>query len=451
MKKKTISKFITIGLSFAMVMSVLAMPAWVSAATSPSTIDKTLTDTAKYLKTTTAAEYGYEWNIFDLARYGGVMSNSFVKDYHAAVSKYAKEVKGELHSRKYTEYEKLIIAYTAAGLDPTDVGGYNMLKPIADFEKTVWQGVNSAVFALIALDSGCYTISKLTAAQKNGGAVQTTRAKLIEYILDKQLSDGGWDIAGRAADPDMTGMALQALAPYYSGAKPESTKATTEVTASIVNKVNLAVDKAIDTMAAFQKKDGSFASYGVSTAESTVQVLTALSSLGIDTQKDSRFIKGDRTVVDDLMTYYDYANKGFRHVNEASGGYEATVNAMATYEGFYALMAYDRLTDGKSSLYTVKAPGRGSGLGLANLPGKRVKVSWSAKTGANGYQIQYATNNKFTAGKKTVTIKNGTTKTKTLSGFAKKKYYVKVRAFKEVAGVRSYGSWSSVKTVAVKK
>ncbi|HKM28388.1 MAG TPA: hypothetical protein VJY37_01760 [Anaerovoracaceae bacterium] len=451
MKKKLTSRFITIGLSLTMVLSVLAMPSWAYAATDSTTIDKTLKDTAKAMYSNTEAQYGYEWNIFDLARYGGIMSSSFLKNYHTSVSDYAKKEEGVLSERKYTEYEKLIIAYTAAGLNPTDVGGYNMLKPLADFDKTVWQGVNSAIFALIALDSGCYTIPKLTASQKSAGATQTTRARLIQYILDKQLPDGGWDIAGRAADPDMTGMALQALAPYYSGAKPESTKTTTEVTASIVSKVNLAANKAIGTMAAFQKEDGSFASYGVSTAESTVQVLTALSALGIDAQKDSRFIKGGQTVVDDLMTYYDSKACGFRHVNEASAGYEATVNGMATYEGFYALMAYDRFTDGKSSLYTVKAPGRGSGLGLANLPGKRVKVSWAAKTGANGYQIQYATNSKFTAGKKTVTIKSGSAKTKTLSGFAKKKYYVKVRAFKEVAGVRSYSSWSSVKTVTVKK
>ena len=47
------------------------------------------------------------------------------------------------------------------------------------------------------------------------GLEQTTREKLIQQILDKQLSDGGWALSGTKSDPDMTAMAIQALAPYY--------------------------------------------------------------------------------------------------------------------------------------------------------------------------------------------------------------------------------------------
>ena len=78
-------------------------------------------------------------------------------------------------------------------------------------------------------------------------------------------------------------------------------------------------------------------------------------------------------------------------------------------------------------------------------------VDWAQKGSATGYEIQYATNSKFTSAKK-VTITNKNTDTKTISKLSgKKKYYVRVRSYTTVKGAKYYGAWSAVKNVTTKK
>ena len=78
-------------------------------------------------------------------------------------------------------------------------------------------------------------------------------------------------------------------------------------------------------------------------------------------------------------------------------------------------------------------------------------VDWAQKGSATGYEIQYATNSKFTIAKK-VTIKNNKTDKTTVSKLSgKKKYYVRVRSYTTVKGTKYYGAWSSVKNVTTKK
>ena len=78
-------------------------------------------------------------------------------------------------------------------------------------------------------------------------------------------------------------------------------------------------------------------------------------------------------------------------------------------------------------------------------------VDWAQKGSATGYEIQYATNSKFTSAKK-VTITNNKTDKTTISKLSgKKKYYVRVRSYTTVKGTKYYGAWSSVKNVTTKK
>ena len=123
-----------------------------------------------------------------------------------------------------------------------------------------------------------------------------TREKLIQAILDAQLSDGGWAFSGDEADVDMTAMAIQALAPYYK---------TNET-------VKTAVDKALDVLSRLQQADGGFASGDSANCESCAQVVVALTALGIDPLTDSRFIKNGVTMLDALASFY-VTGGGFRH------------------------------------------------------------------------------------------------------------------------------------------
>lgn len=82
---------------------------------------------------------------------------------------------------------------------------------------------------------------------------------------------------------------------------------------------------------------------------------------------------------------------------------------------------------------------------------KQVKVTCKKLTDVKGYQIQVATNNKFTKGKKTVTVKGAKTTSTTVKKLtSNKKYYVRIRTYKIIDGKKQYSAWSKAKTVKVK-
>ena len=149
--------------------------------------------TAKYLKSA-VPEPGFgsldgDWIVFGLARAGADLSDGYFDRYYTAVEAAVQAADGTLDENRYTEYSRLILALTAIGRDPQNVGGYNLLLPLADLEKTTAQGVNGAAFALLALDCGGYELPQNSAA-----AVQATRDGYVDAILTRQNADGGWSL-----------------------------------------------------------------------------------------------------------------------------------------------------------------------------------------------------------------------------------------------------------------
>ena len=267
---------------------------------------------------------GGEWAVIGLARSGYSVPANYYDDYYARVEKYVKNCSGVLHERKYTEYSRVILALTAIGRDPSKVAGYNLLTPLGDFEKTIWQGMNGPIWALIALDSGNYEIPKNPAAK-----TQATRQLYIDEILNNQMKDGGWSLTGTGdSDVDITAMALQALAKY------QDQKA-----------VKTATDKALAYLSNVQDSKGGFASWGTTNVESVAQVIVALCELGISLD-DSRFVKNGHTLTENLLSFRQ-SNGGFYHVLDGSDGN----NQMSAEQGFYALVAIDRAENGKTTLY----------------------------------------------------------------------------------------------------
>ena len=268
----------------------------------------------------TVSSVGGEWTVIGLAR-ADKITDEIANGYYNNAVKYVEE-KGsaKLHNTKSTDNSRVILALTAIGKDVTNIASFNLLEPLADMDYVKKQGINGPIFALIALDSGDYEIPQTDATNK------TTREKLVQTILDAQVANGGWTFFGSAADPDMTGMAIQALAPYYS----------------TNSEVKEAVDKALTVMSNAQKDDGGFASWGSVNSESCAQILVALTSLGIDPTKDERFIKNGNTLIDAIMGFS--AENGFGHT-------DTTYNQMATEQSFYAFVSFDRLANGKTSLY----------------------------------------------------------------------------------------------------
>ena len=103
-----------------------------------------------------------------------------------------------------------------------------------------------------------------------------------------------------------------------------------------------------------------------------------------------------------------------------------------------------------TNLTTPTKPSTASISSLKSSKSKQLTVKWK-KLNCTGYQIQYSTSSKFT-NSKTLTITKNSTTSKTVSKLkGKKKYYVRVRAYKTVNGTRYYGSWSKAKSVTTKK
>ena len=122
------------------------------------TQDTQLEKTANYLQAQISepafSSIGGEWLVFGLARSDVKVSERYYEAYYKNAENYVREKNGVLHDKKYTEYSRLVLALTAIGKDPADVAGYNMLQPLGDFQAVTQQGINGAIFALLALDSG---------------------------------------------------------------------------------------------------------------------------------------------------------------------------------------------------------------------------------------------------------------------------------------------------------
>ena len=284
--------------------------------------------TGKYIKslgTPSVGSTGGEWMVIGLTRSGYSCPEGYYKNVIEYVEAEINELE-QLHRSKSTDNSRVILGLTSAGYDVTNVGGHNLLMGLTDMSYVKKQGINGPIWALIAFDCHNYDIPTNTKASE-----QVTRDKLIDTILAAQHDDGGWSLSANktaASDPDITGMAIQALAPYY------------ETNA----KAKAAVDEALTCLSQMQYDNGGFGSVDGACSESCAQVIVALTALGLNPETDNRFVKNGVSVVD-AMCLFAVKDGGFAHV--PNGGR----NGMATEQSYYALTAYYRMLEKKTTLY----------------------------------------------------------------------------------------------------
>lgn len=314
--KKTLGKLLILALVLA---AIFTLPACAKKQDTP------LSRTAAYLqsqvKEPSFGALGGDWLVFGLARSGADVSQKYLDTYYKNVVNYVEETGGVLSERKYTEYSRVVLALTAIGKDPRDVAGYDLLLPLADFDETVSQGLNGAIFALLALDSGRYDIP-----ENPNAATQATRELYVAEILRREIGTGGWALSGNEPDADMTAMALQALAKYRDD--PDA---------------SAAIERGITALSSMQEPNGAYLSWGEENSESVSQVITALTELGISPE-DSRFVKNGQTLLSSLERF-SCEDGGYRHT--LSGG----ADEMASEQALYALAAVHRAKAGLSTLY----------------------------------------------------------------------------------------------------
>lgn len=260
-----------------------------------------------------------EWKVLSLSRSGYVGTdsaylNAYYSRIEAMVSANGSPI---LDSRKSTENSRLVIALSSMGRDARNVAGYNLVEPLYNMEYVRKQGINGVVYALIAI--GCKTEYMNTSAS----------AQLVDFLLNAEITGGGWALGGNNPDPDITAITLTALAGY--------------------EQANKAISRGVQVLSNLQDDDGGYTSFGSPNSESCSQVLTALSTLGIDADSDQRFNKNGNSLLAALLSYV--SGDGFSHFR---GG---QINGMASEQGAYALCAYDRLTHGRNSLFDMRDVG----------------------------------------------------------------------------------------------
>lgn len=240
-----------------------------------------------------------DWYAISLSRY---KYNIDFSKCTAALNEYTVSAK----NIRATDMQRIATAYTA-------MGSKNKYIDTALNNSIGKLGIMSYSYGLIMLDCGAYYGSM-------------TRDEIINKILFMQLSDGGWGLM-QGSDVDITAMTIQALARYYK-----------------YSDVKNAVDKALAYLSQRQQSDGDFKGYGTANAESTAQVLLALSTMKIDCNADSRFIKNGNTVLDGLLKYRR-SDGSFSHT------YGGDSNQLATVQALYALISLWRYENGKTAFF----------------------------------------------------------------------------------------------------
>lgn len=290
--------------------------------TTESALEKVAAYYRDHASDLSVVEAGGEWVVIGFARSDVAAPDGFFNQYYDLLEQKVVDCGGVLDEMKYTEYSRPVLALTAIGEDPQNIGGYDLLLPLADFEKTCAQGLNGPIWALIALNSGNYELPQNTEA-----VTQATADMYLQHILSVQNEDGSFALSGTEGDVDLTAMALQALSFYRDQ----------EAVAPVI-------DKAVQYLSSVQDEDGGFSSYGEGNLESCAQVLTAISSLNISVD-DERFVKNGNNVFDALMTYA-LEDGSFTHSKSVM-----STDQMATEQAFCALTALDRMEKGMSPLF----------------------------------------------------------------------------------------------------
>ena len=295
-----------------------------------------------------------DWYQIGLGRLG-IKDNS--EGYLAVIKDKVEEryrQPGKLSAAKATEWHRISLSVLAMGGDPTNIGKdekNRSINLIADGTynrgKTAplgRQGINGWIWGLIALDSMRYSLPD---------DAYYTRDDIIVEILKQQLTNGGFALSGKTADPDITAMAIQALSPYYNSEKIYNYKQKS-LNTNVSKAVYEVIDEALGCLSHLQLGTGDFSSWGTQNVESTDQVAVALCALGIDPLSDKRFIKNGKTLLDGILRYR-MADGGFAHSytynSENPSSKPGKSNTMAGEQTLYTMAAIYRREKGMRTLY----------------------------------------------------------------------------------------------------
>lgn len=301
-----------------------------------------------------AGDTSSDWYLLGMGRIGYPEEyNSYLAVIKNKIEEKYKQSQ-KLSDFKATEWHRISLAVLAAGGDPTEIGNDEQGNPIdliadgtynrGEEQSLGTQGLNGWFWGLLTLDSLRYKVPK---------NAHDTRQTIIKEILKTQLADGGFSLNYPESDVDMTAMVVQSLTPYYNSEEKYTYKlnSTDEEVTKTVREV---IDEAVDRLSELQLDTGDFESMGIPNAESTAQVVVALTSLGINPLTDDRFIKNGNNILQGIMNYL-MEDGGFIHSDTYDPENPTSVpeesNTMASEQILYSLTALYRHKEGYRTLY----------------------------------------------------------------------------------------------------
>lgn len=144
------------------------------------------------------------------------------------------------------------------------------------------------------------------------------------------------------------------------------------------------------------------------------------------------------------------------YTNTVGSGYKVTQPISVKKDTYYLAIAKENVNKGVGSYtfsidYTKKISVAPKLKSAKNTSNGNMTVKWSSVTGANGYELWYSTKSNFKSGVVKNEFNSSVTSAVCYGLVKKKKYYVKVRAYEEINGVKEYGKWSNKKSIVIKK
>lgn len=248
------------------------------------------------------------------------------EDVSGAVGHINNAIDSLLQKKDYSLYEleRMGIALMAANGDVSSAGGgrnINITSRIMSDSRLLNSDIKSKIFALIYFE----------ATGDTSQTISSIKEKLINSLINSRIVEkAAFSYDNKNPDPEITSMAITALAPYYKKNRD----------------VAYVIEQAILYLSGAQNKNGTFSSGGTESCEATANAVIALNSLGIDTKNDSRLIK-DNDLFSALMLFRNQ-NGSFSHAAKKAEDNYATAQAMC------AAASYGKILGKTGTLYSFK-------------------------------------------------------------------------------------------------
>ena len=390
-----------------------------------------------YLKASTPQTVANSYEMHKFAQAGGDVS-----EYLTALESNLKANNGKIMARQAKEtkdsenlvyYAVAIDVLTILGKDVTNFGGYNVKQAFETFAQT-----NKNV-------SNPYFYRCIVEACKAIGSDKLAR-NLIDQMSKSYTVGSGFDYWGVSCDN--TAMYASSIASYKAQYQAN-------------------FNDAVNVVSKYKKAKGYYSDDKYTTSENADSTAYAMMAYSVAGEFDKAY-----EAYQLLKNFESKNNNGVFMAADWDTGILGE-NKLATADALRALSYFDDaceqkikdLSNSDSTKPTEPKPAPTTKPETAKPQSttpaktkvqkistgkKSITAQWKKVAGVSAYQVQIATNKKFSKNKKTFKVSKKSTKVKIKKLKAKKVYYVRVRSYKKVNGKKVYSKWSTVRKVKTK-